>query len=126
MEFQAVLDAVRSLPVGDQVRLVDHLKDDWQAHANGHDLTPAQIMEIERRLAAYDADPTIGIPWEEFEAHIDKRLIQDDMTTQDLGGILTPEQMQELDRRLADIDASPDDGFSWEEVLAEARARHKR
>jgi putative addiction module component (TIGR02574 family) len=37
-------------------------------------LTAAQIAEIERRLAAYDADPSIGIPWKQFEAHIDERL----------------------------------------------------
>jgi putative addiction module component (TIGR02574 family) len=67
MEFQAVFDAVRSLPVDDQVRLVDQLKDDWQENGNLHGLTPAQIEEVERRIAAYDADPSIGIPWEEVE-----------------------------------------------------------
>ena len=74
MEFQAVLQAVRALPVDDQVRLVDQLHDDWQAHESDHGLTPAQIAEIERRIAAYDADPNTGIPWEEFEAHMDKRM----------------------------------------------------
>ena len=74
MEFQAVLDAVRSLPVDDQVRLVDHIKDDLQTLVKDTGLTPEQIKEIERRITAYDADPIIGIPWEEFETHIDKRL----------------------------------------------------
>jgi putative addiction module component (TIGR02574 family) len=74
MEFQAVLDAVRSLPVDDQVRLVDQIHEELEALANDLNMTPEQIKEIERRIAAYDADPSIGIPWEEVEAHIDKQL----------------------------------------------------
>ena len=74
MEFQAVLDAVRALPVGDQVRLVDQIHDELEELADELRITPEQIKEIDRRLAAYDADPSIGIPWEEFEAHIEKKL----------------------------------------------------
>ncbi len=74
MEFQAVLDAVRALPVDDQVRLVDQIQDDLQALARDLKMTPDQIREIERRIAAYDADPSIGIPWEVVEADVDKQL----------------------------------------------------
>ena len=74
MEFQAVLDVVRSLPVDDQVRLVDQIHDDLQELAKDFQMSPAQIKEIERRINAYEANPRIGIPWEEVAARVDKQL----------------------------------------------------
>jgi putative addiction module component (TIGR02574 family) len=74
MEFQAVLDAVRAWPVDDQVRLVDLIQDELETHTDHLVLTDAQTKEIERRIAAYDADSTIGILWEQFEVHMDKQL----------------------------------------------------
>lgn len=72
MEFQAVLDAVRAWPVDDQVRLVDLLQDDLLSQ--DADLTPELMRELDRRVANFEADPSIGIPWDKFEAHMDKRL----------------------------------------------------
>lgn len=74
MEFQAVLDAVRATPVDDQVRLVDLIQDELETHADDLLLTDDQIKEVERRMTAYDADRTIGIPWEQFEDHMEKQL----------------------------------------------------
>jgi putative addiction module component (TIGR02574 family) len=74
MEFQAVLDAVRAWPVDEQVRLVDQIQEELDTQANDLALTPDQAKELRRRVATHQADPTIGIPWEQFEAHIDKRL----------------------------------------------------
>jgi putative addiction module component (TIGR02574 family) len=70
MEFQAVVDAVRSWSVEDRVRLVDVIE------AEIRSLTPAQIKEVKRRLAAYDADPSIGIAFDEFTAHIENQLAE--------------------------------------------------
>jgi putative addiction module component (TIGR02574 family) len=74
MEFQAVLDAVRAWPVDERVRLVDQIQDELETHADNVILTDDQTKEVERRIAAYDADPSIGIPWEQFEDHMDKQL----------------------------------------------------
>lgn len=74
MEFQAVLEAVRALPLNEQIRLAGQIDDDMQALAKTFPLTPEQMQEIERRLAAYDANPSIGIPWEDVETAMDKQL----------------------------------------------------
>jgi len=36
-------------------------------------LSPARIAEIERRLAAYERDPSSGVPWEEARARLRAR-----------------------------------------------------
>ena len=74
MKFQTVLEAVRSWPIEEQARLVDLIQDDLETDAKEGALSPEQVIQVERRIAAYEADPTIGIPWEQFEAHIDTRL----------------------------------------------------
>ncbi len=66
MEFQAVLEAVRSWPVEDRVRLVDQIHDDLQA--GDPNLTPELIEELERRLADCKANPGDVITWEEVMA----------------------------------------------------------
>ncbi len=46
-------------------------------HPDGTDvpaLTEAQKQELDRRLAAYDADPTLGSPWDDVKARIRDRL----------------------------------------------------
>ena len=65
MEFQAVLDAVRSLPVEDQVRLVDQIQDDLLGEEPDPDLTPELMEELDRRMAEMEANPDAGIPWEQ-------------------------------------------------------------
>ena len=74
MEFQNVLEAVRALPVDDQVRLVDQIHDDLQELTASSQLSPEQTQEIERRIKAYEANPSIAIPWDDVDAGIDKQL----------------------------------------------------
>ena len=74
MEFQAILDAARALPVDDRARLVDLIQEELETQDDGRSLSDEQIWEIRRRVAAHDADPCRSIPWEQFEAHIDKRV----------------------------------------------------
>ena len=74
MEFQAVLDAVRALPMDDRARLVDLIQEELDTHDDDHGLSDEQVREIRRRVAAHDADPSRSISWEEFEAHIDRRM----------------------------------------------------
>ena len=71
MEYEALLDAVRSLPAEDQRRLVDVIQTELATHA---DLTPEQITEVQRRIAGHDADPSSAIPWANVEADIEQQL----------------------------------------------------
>jgi putative addiction module component (TIGR02574 family) len=64
MEFQAVLEAVRALPVEERVRLVGQIHDDLQA--TDPNLTPELIEELERRLADSKANPGDVVTWEEI------------------------------------------------------------
>jgi putative addiction module component (TIGR02574 family) len=66
MEYQAVLDAARALPMEDRVRLVDQLQDDLQA--TDPNLTPELMEELERRLADSKANPGDAVTWEEIMA----------------------------------------------------------
>jgi putative addiction module component (TIGR02574 family) len=66
MEYQAVLDAARALPVEERVRLVDQIHDDLQA--TDPNLTPELMQELERRLADIKANPGDGVTWEEVMA----------------------------------------------------------
>jgi putative addiction module component (TIGR02574 family) len=74
MKFQAVVDAVRSLPAQDRARLVHLIQRELQSEGVDPDLTPAAVQEVKRRLAAFEGDPSIGVPWEEVEARIQKQL----------------------------------------------------
>jgi putative addiction module component (TIGR02574 family) len=40
----------------------------WESVAAETPLTPAQQTELERRIAAADADPERGTPWEDVRA----------------------------------------------------------
>ena len=75
MEFQAVLDAVRSLPVDDQVRLVDHIKDDLVTRGVDAGLSAEQMQELDRRLADIDANPDDGVSWAEVLAEARARRV---------------------------------------------------
>lgn len=61
MEFQAVLEAVRSLSVEEQARLVDLIQDGLN---DDPDLTPELMAELDRRIADAKANPKDGVPWE--------------------------------------------------------------
>jgi putative addiction module component (TIGR02574 family) len=74
MEFQTILDAVRSLAAEDRVRLVHVIQNELQAEGIDPDLTPAGVQEVKRRLAAFDADPSVGVPSEDVEARMHKHL----------------------------------------------------
>ena len=68
MEFQVVVDAVRSWPVEDQARLVDLIQDDLIAQDEEHELTPELMQELDRRINEVEANPDDGVPWEQVLA----------------------------------------------------------
>jgi putative addiction module component (TIGR02574 family) len=68
MGFQAILDAVRALPVEEQYRLMDVLQDDLHLPALADELSPEWKAELDRRLADTEANPDDCIPWEQVLA----------------------------------------------------------
>jgi putative addiction module component (TIGR02574 family) len=62
------LDAVRAWPVEEQLELVFRLWD--QIVEAGWHPTSELAAELQRRLAAHDADPTGALTWEQVVTHI--------------------------------------------------------
>jgi putative addiction module component (TIGR02574 family) len=99
VDKQAVWDAVRAWPQEDQLDLVfrlwDHIADSgWQP-----ELTDELKAELDRRWAAYEADPTNVLSWEQ---------IVESIRTNDLarrlhgratrGEVLSADEQAQLDR----------------------------
>jgi putative addiction module component (TIGR02574 family) len=61
---------IRDLPVGDRVRLVDQIWDSVVQDESDFTLTKAQRDELRKRLAAHDANPTSGTPWDEVKTRL--------------------------------------------------------
>lgn len=62
------------LSVGERIALVQEI---WESIANETEalpLTQAQQQEVDRRLAAHQANPQSAIPWEQVEAEALARL----------------------------------------------------
>ena len=73
MDKQAVWEAVQTWPVEDQLdlasRIWDHLVDSgWEP-----ELTDELKAELDRRIAAYEADPTNVLTWEQVVEKIKGR-----------------------------------------------------
>ena len=56
------------MSVGERAALVEAIWDSIAPHAEAAPLTEAQKAEVDRRLAAHQADPQSAIPWEQVEA----------------------------------------------------------
>ena len=59
-----------ALPVVERLRLVEAIWDSIAEVPEQIELTPEQASELDRRLAAYNQDPTAGSPWSEVRARI--------------------------------------------------------
>jgi putative addiction module component (TIGR02574 family) len=55
------------LSVAERLTLVQQIWDCIAAEAEQAPLTEAQKQEVDRRLAAHEADPQAAIPWEQVE-----------------------------------------------------------
>lgn len=62
------------LSVEDRVVLVQEIWDSIASEAERAPLTEAQRHEVDRRLAAHQANPGAAIPWEKVEAEVLGRL----------------------------------------------------
>ena len=67
----------RRLSIDERLQLVEDIWDSIAEEANSRaealPLTPAQIEELQRRVADADAHPEDGIPWEQVRAELMQR-----------------------------------------------------
>jgi len=64
---------IRDLPICDRIDLVARIWDSIVEDRGEIELTEAQRAELDRRLAAHEASPDRGAPWEDVK----KRLTAD-------------------------------------------------
>lgn len=65
-EFAALFE----LPVAERLQLVEDLWDSIAAQRDDEPVPQAVIAELRARKAAFDADPTVGIPWSEVKRRL--------------------------------------------------------
>jgi putative addiction module component (TIGR02574 family) len=65
---------IDQLSIPERVALVQEIWDSIAAEAKDVPLSDAQRQEIDRRLAAHEANPKAAIPWEQVEAEALARL----------------------------------------------------
>jgi putative addiction module component (TIGR02574 family) len=64
---------IDKLSVAERLLLVEEIWDSIAAEAERLPLTEAQKQELERRAAAYKANPKTGSSWEEVKARVRRR-----------------------------------------------------
>lgn len=70
MDLQTTLQTVQSWPLEDQLQLVFQLWDRIVAEGWKPRLSEEVRAELKRRMAAYQADPTQVLTWEQVQAHV--------------------------------------------------------
>lgn len=63
-------EELQKLPVAERLELVEELWDSIARDSDQLTLTPAQMEELDRRLADYEKNPEEGVPWEEVRDRI--------------------------------------------------------
>lgn len=71
MKTVSIADVV-ALPVAERLRLLQAIWDSLAGVSEQLGLSAAQAHELDRRLAAFEKDPTRGSPWEEVRARLEK------------------------------------------------------
>lgn len=71
MKHVSVAEILR-LPVAERIRLVEAIWDSIAEVPEAVDLSEAQRAELDRRLAAYEQDPSLGSPWSEVRSRISR------------------------------------------------------
>ena len=64
------LEEVLQLPVPERIRIVEVIWDSIADSPEAVDLTEDQMAELDRRLAALEANPKEGSSWDEVRARI--------------------------------------------------------
>ena len=61
---------IRSLPIPDRVQLVEQIWDSIVEDEKAFELTETQKAELDRRIAAHEASPNRGTPWEDVKKRL--------------------------------------------------------
>jgi len=61
---------IRSMPITERIYLVEQIWDSIVEDEGQFQLTDAQKAELDRRIAAHQADPDRGLPWEVVKKRI--------------------------------------------------------
>jgi putative addiction module component (TIGR02574 family) len=64
------LSEVLKLPVDERLKLVESIWNSIAEFPDSLELTNAQRRELDRRLDAYDSDPTAGISWSDLKSQL--------------------------------------------------------
>ena len=73
MDKQAAWDAVLAWPLEDQLDLVFRLWDRIADSGWQPEITDELKAELDRRIAAYEANPDSGLTWEQVVAHVKRQ-----------------------------------------------------
>ena len=66
------ISVMLKLPVAERIRLVEAIWDSIAAAPEALQLTDAEREELDRRWNAYERDPSLGSPWAEVRARIQR------------------------------------------------------
>lgn len=61
---------IRSLPVPERIYLVEQIWDSIVEDEQAFELTESQKAELDRRMAAHEASPSRGKPWEDVRKRL--------------------------------------------------------
>jgi putative addiction module component (TIGR02574 family) len=70
MDFSSTLAAANSLSVDERPQLIGAVWDGLTAERPVPQLTEAQKLELDHRLAAHQASPDDAVPWEQVKVRI--------------------------------------------------------
>lgn len=71
MSHTETLNAIKSWSVDDRVELVNQIWDSIADDSGVPKITNSLRVELDRRIAAYESDPTNVVTWEQIEAKLD-------------------------------------------------------
>ncbi len=66
--------SLEGMSVAERILLVEQIWDDIAAEPDASEVTQAQRDELDRRLAAYEADPTAGSSWQEVKKGLQRQV----------------------------------------------------
>jgi putative addiction module component (TIGR02574 family) len=75
MSATELIEQLRPLPTEEKRAFVEQIWKEFGEEIGwvDPDLTTEQITELDRRLAEFEKNPHIGVPWEQIEADLRKR-----------------------------------------------------
>ncbi len=68
-----VFETAKRLPLAERIELAEALWENIAEEGYEPELTPSQVLELDRRLEAHRQDPAAGIPWEQAKSELEKK-----------------------------------------------------